>query len=154
MNRLLVVHQPRSQSVERLRLAVLDGVARVEGVEVRSLAAAEAEVDDIEATDALVLLVTANFGAVSGLVKDLLERIYPWFEEVPDRRPGLPYALVAKGTSDASGAVRDVTRIVTGLRWKQVVPPLVIEGEVTTEVVDAAEELGATVAAGLDADLW
>lgn len=152
--RLLVVHQPRSPSIERLRTRVVVGAGLVDGVELSSLAAPETDVADIEAADALVVLATANFGAVSGLVKDLFERIYPWFEEVPDRRPGLPYALVAKGTTDASGAVRDITRITTGLRWNEVVAPLVIEGEVSATDLERAEELGATVAAGLDAGLW
>ena len=56
-------------------------------------------------------------------MKDFLERIYPWFEEVPNRRPGLPYLLVSKGGNDGTGAVRDVTRILTGLRWKEALPP-------------------------------
>ncbi|MEO1064154.1 MAG: flavodoxin [Actinomycetota bacterium] len=154
MSRLLVVHQPRSPSVERLRSRVIAGARLVDDVEIESLAAPDAGIEDVEGADGLVLLVTANFGALSGLVKDLFERIYPWFEELPDRRPGLPYALVAKGTTDASGAVRDVERITTGLRWNEVLAPLVIEGEVTPTDLDAARELGATLAAGLDAGLW
>ena len=70
---------------------------------------------------------------VSGLVKDFLERIYPWFEEVPNRNPGLPYLLISKGGNDGTGAVRDVTRIVTGLRWKEALPPIVIAGSLTDE---------------------
>lgn len=155
MAELLVVWHSRSGSVARLRDHVLAGAARAGGgVVCRSLAAPDAGADEIEATDGLVLLTPANFGAVSGLVKDFLERIYPWFEEIPNRHPGLPYAMVAKGASDASGAVRDITRIATGLRWRQVLAPLVIEGALTLEFLDAAEELGATMAAGVTERLW
>lgn len=155
MSRLLVVSHPHSASVAGLRDRVLAGIELAgDGIEVASLGALDADVDDVESADGLVLLTPANFGAVSGLVKDFLERIYPWFEEVPQRRPGLAYALVAKGATDASGAVRDVTRIVTGLRWREVVPPLVIEGDLTADALAAAQELGATMAAGLDAGLW
>jgi hypothetical protein len=102
-----------------------------------------------------VIVTPENFGAVSGLVKDLLERIYPWFEEVPDVRPGLPYALVVRGASDADGAVRDVERIATGLRWRAVVAPVVCVGDAVTPAhLDAAREAGATIAAGIDAGLW
>ncbi len=103
---------------------------------------------------ATVLLTPENFGMVSGLMKDFLERIYPWFEDVPDRRPGMPYLLVAKGGNDGTGAVRDVTRILTGLRWKEVLPPLVVSGSVTDEHLAQAREQGATLAAGVDAGVF
>ena len=55
----------------------------------------------------IVLASRFNEFVVSGLVKDFLERIYPWFEEVPNRRPGMPYLLVAKGGNDGTGARLD-----------------------------------------------
>ena len=143
----------RTGSTARLRDAVLAGVAEAGG-EARSLDVVDAGVDDVLAAAGLVLCTPARFGALAGLTKDLFERIYPWFDEVPDVRPGLPYALVVRGASDASGAVRDVHRIATGLRWKEVVPPVVAEGELTDAHLAAAHETGATVAAGLDAGLW
>src|SRR3954451_13967249 len=95
---LLVVWHPVPPSIHRLRDAVLEGVGEAAtSLEVRSLAAPDAGPEDVESAAGLVLLTTENFGMVSGLVKDFLERIYPWFEEVPDRNPGLPYLLIAKG---------------------------------------------------------
>jgi NAD(P)H-dependent FMN reductase len=134
---------------------VLDGFADA-GTKrpVRSLAAPEAGVDDVEGAVATVLITPENFGMVSGLMKDLLERIYPWFEEVPNRRPGMPYLLIAKGGNDGTGAVRDVTRILTGLRWKEVLPPLVVSGTLTDDHLAAAREQAATLAAGVDAGVF
>lgn len=66
----------------------------------------------------------------------------------------MPYALIAKGGNDGTGAVRDVTRILTGLRWRPVLPPLVVSGPLEDEHRAAARELGATMAAGLDADVF
>ncbi len=121
---------------------------------VRSLAAPDAGIDDVEAAAATVLITPENFGMVSGLVKDFLERIYPWFEEVPNRRPGMPYLLVAKGANDGTGAVRDVTRILTGLRWKPALPPIVVRGSVTAERLDVVREQAATLAAGVAAGIF
>jgi hypothetical protein len=87
-------------------------------------------------------------------MKDFLERIYPWFEEVPQRRPGMPYLLVAKGGNDGSGAVRDVTRILTGLRWKEVLPPVVASGPLTDDHVARTREAAATLAAGIDTGVF
>jgi len=152
---LLVVWHPVPPSIAALRDAVLDGFADA-GTErpVRSLPAPDADADDVEGADATVLITTENFGMVSGLMKDFLERIYPWFEEVPNRRPGMPYLLIAKGGNDGTGAVRDVTRILTGLRWKPVLPPLVVSGSVADEHLAAAREQAATLAAGVDAGVF
>jgi hypothetical protein len=121
---------------------------------VRSLGAPAADEDDVEAAAATVLITPENFGMVAGLTKDFLERIYPWFEEVPNRRPGMPYLLIAKGGDDGTGAVRDVTRILTGLRWKEALPPLVVSGPLAGGHLAAARELGATLAAGVDAGIF
>lgn len=152
---LLVVWHPRPPSIAALRDAVLLGFAEA-GTDrpVRSLAAPEAGIDDVEAAAATVIVTPENFGMVSGLVKDFLERIYPWFEEVPNRRPGMPYLLIAKGASDGTGAVRDVTRILTGLRWREVLPPVVVRGSLTDEHRAAAQERAATLAAGVDAGVF
>lgn len=152
---LLVVWHPRPPSIARLRDAALAGFADAgDPRPVRSLAAPDAGEDDVEGAAAAVLVTPENFGMVSGLVKDFLERIYPWFEEVPDRRPGLPYLLVAKGASDGTGAVRDVTRILTGLRWKEVLPPIVVTGPVTDEHLARVREQAATLAAGVDTGVF
>lgn len=152
---LLVVWHPVPPSIAALRDAVLAGFADAATPRlVRSLAAPDAGPDDVEAAAATVLITTENFGMVSGLMKDFLERIYPWFEEVPNRRPGMPYLLIAKGGNDGSGAVRDVTRILTGLRWKEALPALVVSGGVDDVQLVAAREHAATLAAGVDAGVF
>ena len=75
-------------------------------------------------------------------------------EEVPDVRPGMPWTVIAKGASDPTGAVRDLERILTGLRWRQVLPPLVVTGDATDADLESARELGATLAAGIGASIW
>lgn len=153
---LLVVSHSRTGSTARLRDAALAGIgdAGWDG-EVRALDAVHAAAGDVLACRGLVLCTPARFGALAGLTKDFFERIYPWFDEVPDVHPGLPYVLVARGASDADGAVRDVHRIVTGLRWREVAPPVVAVGpEVTDAHVAAARDAAATLAAGVDAGLW
>src|SRR3546814_14953225 len=131
---LLVVWHPAPKSIARLRDAVLAGSADAgDPFPVRSLAAPDAGADDVEAAAATVIITTENFGAVAGLVKDFLERIYPWFEERPTRRPGMPYLLVAQRGTDATGPVRDVTSLPTDLRSQAVLPPPVLRGPQTRD---------------------
>ena len=152
---LLVVWHPVPPSIHALRDAVLAGATDAgDPLPVRSLAAPDARAEHVEEAAGAVLITTENFGMVSGLMKDFLERIYPWFEEVPNRRPGLPYLLISKGGNDGTGAVRDVTRIVTGLRWKEALPPIVVTGSLTDAHLAHVREQAATLTAGLDAGVF
>lgn len=117
----------------------------------RDLVCEDGGADDVRWADAVVLGCPERFGAMAGLMKDFLERIY---YEVLEETAGLPWALFVKAGNDGTGAVRSIERIVTGMRWKQVRPPVVAVGELTEAHTDAAWELGATVAAGMLAGLY
>jgi multimeric flavodoxin WrbA len=133
--------------------AVVDGATddAIEGVEVVRRGAFDTAVDDVRACNALIIGTPENFGYMSGAIKDLFERIY---YELLDETPGLPYALFVKASTDGEGAVRSVERIVAGLKWKAVVPPLVVVGDLVPDHLDRCRELGATVAAGLEAGMF
>ena len=153
MKRLLIVAHAPSPNVRRLAHAALAGARHpdVEGVEARLLAPPEAGPDDVLGCDAVMLLTTENFGAMAGLTKDFLERIWhPCLE----RTEGRPWALLVRAGNDGGGAVRSVERIVTGLRWRAVGAPLVLAGSWRDAFVDEAGELGTTLAAGLDAGVF
>jgi multimeric flavodoxin WrbA len=148
---LLVVHHSRTGSTLTLRDAVLDGAASAGGdVEVRSKGAFDARPEDVLWSEAVVLCTPANFGYMSGALKDFFERIY---HPCVDRTAGLPYALVVKGDTDVDGAVTSVERITAGLRWRALAPPVVVVGSIADADREAAWELGATVAASLDAGI-
>lgn len=155
MTRILVIAHSRTGSTLHLRDAAIEGmVEAVPDAEVVVRDAANATVEDVRSADAVLFCTPARFGALAGLTKDFLERIYPWFDEVPDLRPGMPWTAVVKGATDPSGAVRDLQRILTGLRWKPVLPPAEVVGDVTPAHLAAAHELAATLAAGVDTGLW
>ena len=148
---LLVVHHSRTGSTAVLRDEALAGAADAGGdVDVRSLGAFDAGPDDVVWAEAVLLCTPANFGYMSGALKDFFERI---FHPCLDRTAGLPYGLVVKGDTDVDGAVASVERITTGLRWRALAPAVVVVGAVTDDARAAARELGATLAASLDAGI-
>lgn len=122
-----------------------------ETVTVRLLSAFDAGPEDVQWAEALILATPANFGYMSGALKDFFERIY---HPCLDKTVGLPYGLIVKGDTDTTGAVASVERIVSGLRWRQVAPPVAVTGEVVDDDLATAFELGARVAAGLDVGLY
>jgi multimeric flavodoxin WrbA len=151
--RLLVVFHSRSGGTQAMTDAVVAGANddAIEGVDVRVQRAFDTTVDDVRACDAIVLGTPENFGYMSGALKDFFERVY---YPLLDETPGLPYALFVKASTDGDGAVRSVERIVAGLRWKLVLPPIVVVGDLEPAHLEQCQELGATVAASLEAGLY
>lgn len=151
--RLLVVRHSQTGSTDALAQALADGARdpEIEGVEVVVASPFDVDADDVAACRALVLATPENFGYMSGALKDFFDRVY---EPLRARCRGLPYALVVKAGNDGQGAVRAVERIVTGLSWRAVQPPLVVAGPLSEEHLEQARELGMTVAGGVAMELW
>lgn len=146
--RLLVVSHSQTGGTSALVRAFVDGARDdlIEGVEVLERDALVASADDVLAADAIVLATPENFGYMSGALKYFFDHIY---EPCREHTRGRPYALIIKARDDGQGAQRSVERIVTGLAWRAVRPPLIVLGPVRDADLDAANELGMTIAAEL-----
>jgi hypothetical protein len=120
-------------------------------VELRVAGAFDSGPDDVLWADALLLATPAHFGYMSGALKDFFERIY---YACLEKTVALPYGLIVKGDTDVDGAVASVKKIAIGLRWNLVLPPVTVVGDVTDSDLEAAAELGATLAAGLGEEIF
>ena len=148
---LLIVYHTRGVKTTQLAEAVARGAATEPAVLVRILRCAEAGPQDVLDADALVLGTPENFGYLSGMMKDFLERI---FYECEGKVAGRPWALLVSAGQDGAGAIASVERIVTGLRLKKVSEPILALKEVTPEVIAQCEELGAALATGLSLGIY
>ena len=135
-----------AEAVERGARAALAEAGAEGEVRVVRKRCAEAGPDDVLAADGLVLATPENFGYMSGMMKDFLERI---FYACEGKVEGRPWALVVGAGQDGHGAIASVERIVTGLRLRKVAEPVIGLKELTPEVLARCEETGATLAAGL-----
>ena len=146
MKTLLIVYHTGGVKTARMAEAVERGARSEPGVNVVVKRCAEAGPDDLLAADALILGTPENFGYMSGMLKDFLERV---FYACEGKVNGRPYALFVGAGQDGSGAVNSVERIVTGLRMEKRSEPIIGLKELTPEVLTKCEELGAAFAAGL-----
>ena len=146
MKRLLIVYHTRGVKTTRLAEAVARGAGVEPDVSVRLVLCAEAGPEDVLEADALVLGTPENFGYMSGMMKDFLERI---FYACEGRVAGRPWALLVSAGQDGAGAIASVERIVTGLRMKKIQEPILALKDITPAVLLQCEELGAALAAGL-----
>ena len=151
--RLLIVYHTQSGTTGRMLEAVLRGARdpAIGGVDVVVRPALEAGPDDVLQAQGLLLGTPENFGYMSGAMKYFFDRIY---YPCLDRTPGLPYGLFIRAGNDGRGALSAIERIVTGLRWQLVAPPVLIAGEFDEARLADCEELGQTLAAGLEAGVF
>jgi len=150
---LLIVYHSQSGTTTRMADAVIRG-ARSPGsanVDVRIRTALDATAEDLLWSDGFILGTPENFGYMSGAMKYFLDRS---FYECIDRIDGRPYALFVRAGNDGTGAIASLRRILKGLAVREVQDPVLIAGKFDAARLVECEELGMTLAAGLEAGVF
>jgi len=153
MQNLLVISHTPSENTHLMTDALMRGASHtdVTGIDLKLTRPLDSGADDVLWADGIVLGTTENFGYMSGAMKDFFDRIYyPCLEHTES----LPYGLFIRAGNDGQGARSSIERIVAGLRWKQVQEPIICTGTWQDGFLDNCEELGLTMAAGLEAGVF
>ncbi len=158
MRRLLIVYHTQFGGTAQMAEAACRGARAIDDVATTMGRAAEAGVDDLLDCDALLVATSENFGSLSGMTKDFLERVYYPCE---GRVEGKAYTVLVCAGNDGAGAMLQTDRIATGLRLRKVHPGTIYRSGIVAQphIVPAAtlalcEEIGATLAAGLAAGIF
>jgi multimeric flavodoxin WrbA len=153
MPNILIVSNCPSANTTILQEAVVSGCENelFADVHTKALSPLEATAEDVLWCSGIIIGSTENFGYMSGQVKDFFERIYYPCLEVTE---GKPTAIFIKGGLDGQGAKNSIEKILLGLKWKLVQPTLILKGDFNSHFVDQCNELGMTMAAGLDAGIF
>lgn len=161
MTQLLILYHSRTGGSAQMARAAAEA-AQAE-CEVCLLPVAEAGTDQMLRADGYIFVGPENLAALSGEMKAFFDLSY---YPLLGRLEGRPYAHMICAGSDGYGAARQLERIVTGWRLKEVQPPLVIctrsqtEAEIlapkqiTPEDLALCREMGQTLAAGLSLGLF
>ena len=150
---LLIVYHSQSGTTSRMADAVIRGAGNsdIHGVDVRVRTALEADADDLIWADAFILGTPENFGYMSGALKYFLDRV---FYPCENKINGKPWAMFVRAGNDGTGTIAAVRRILSGLAVKEVQEPVLIAGEFDESRLAECEELGLTIAAGLEAGVF
>jgi multimeric flavodoxin WrbA len=163
VKRLLIVYHSMTGAAEQLAAAAAAGARDEPEVETQLVRAASVGVDDVLSAHGYLFATPENLATMAGLMKDFFDRVY---YPVLDRVNGRPYATIIAAGTDGTGAARQVQRIATGLRLREVAPALVVRnGAQTPEAIlapktvpaadlELARELGAVLAAGLASGIF
>ena len=127
--------------------AVKQGVADAgEDIELRTLPALQAGLDDLLWANGLLIGTPEHFGYMAGAIKDFFDRT---FYPAQGRVEALPYAIFVSAGNDGTGAVTSIERIALGYRWKQCAESLIVKGDLSAADLQRCSELGQTFAVGL-----
>ncbi|MDX2367803.1 MAG: flavodoxin family protein [Colwellia sp.] len=127
MKTLLIVAHAPSENTQLMVNAVLKGAQHpdIEQVQTRWIPPLEATAEDVLACDGIIMGTTENLAYMSGALKDFFDCCYyPCLE------------------------------VKQGLPWNWIHSPLVCHGDWQTTFLDQCEELGMTMAAGLDVGIY
>jgi len=163
MKKLLIVYHSVTGGAAQMAAAAAAGAAGAEGVETRLVTATAAGPQLLLESDGYLFVCPENLAAIAGLMKDFFDRSY---YAVLDRLNGRPYAALICAGSDGSNAARQLERIATGWRLREVAPTLIVcthaqtpEQILRPKQIGGAElaqcrEIGATLAAGLSLGIY
>ena len=156
MKTLLIVWHSRTGGTEAMARAAAQ--AAESECHARLVRAEDAAPDDLLAADGYLFACPENLAALSGAMKEFFDRCY---YPVLGRIEGRPYATMVCAGSDGENAVRQIGRIATGWRLKQVADPIIVctraqtpEAILAPKTIPEDElarcaELGGALAAGL-----
>jgi len=163
MKSLLVVYHSMTGAAEQLALAAAAGAKTQQDIEVRVRRARDAEPADLLEADGYLFATPENLATMAGLMKDFFDRAY---YAVLERVNGRPYAAIIAAGTDGAGAARQLQRIATGLRLREVASPLVVRNGAQTAAailapkivppadLQSARDLGTALAAGIAAGIF
>jgi multimeric flavodoxin WrbA len=156
MPRLLIVYHSRTGGTRQMAQAAHSAAAQETPTTL--LTAEQASAADLLSHDGYLFAAPENLAALSGLMKEFFDRCYyPALGQIEGR----PYAQMICAGSDGQNAARQITRIATGWRLREVQPPTIISTSAQTPEAILAEktipvsdlqtcrDIGAALAAGL-----
>jgi multimeric flavodoxin WrbA len=159
---LLIIYHSATGGTRQMAEAAALGASDPE-ITVRLLRAQDAVARDVTEADGYLFAAPENLAALAGVMKDFFDRTYyPALEKTNGR----PYATLICAGSDGENAARQIARIATGWRLRQISTPLIVcihaqtpEAILAPKTIDPSDlhrcaELGATMAAGLAAGIF
>jgi multimeric flavodoxin WrbA len=163
MKTLLIVWHSRTGGAQQMAAAAACA-ARSEGdVAVVLKRAEDTEAEDLLHADGYLFAAPENLASLSGAMKEFFDRNY---YPVLDRLNGRPYALLICAGADGTGAQRQMRRICTGWRLREVAPTVIVNTDAQTaerilapktiaaDQLARCADVGSAMAAGLAAGVF
>ncbi|SHO50040.1 flavodoxin family protein [Desulfopila aestuarii] len=145
--KLLIIYHSQGGTMKRMADRFATGARRETSIAVVYKHAADAQIEDLLSCNGIAIGTPEYFGTMAGLIKDFFDRTY---EAAKDVTTGLPFVIFVCAGNDGRGAITQIERLAAGYKWKKVQEHRRIVGSPTEQELADLEELGQTLAAGID----
>ncbi|OIQ34745.1 MAG: flavodoxin [Roseobacter sp. MedPE-SWchi] len=161
MSQLLIIYHSRTGGARQMAEAAYQA-ALPEGP-TRLLQASEAQPQDLLEAGGFIFCAPENLAALSGQMKEFFDRCY---YPVLGQIEGRAYAQMICAGSDGANAARQLARIASGWRLKEVQPPLILctqaqtpeailaEKHLSADELEPCADLGQAMQAGLSMGMF
>ncbi len=158
MKHLLITYHSTTGGTHAMAEAAHRAACQEAALTVTLQHAAIATADHLLAADGYIFATPETLAAIAGPMKDFFDRTY---YAALGRIEGRPYAAMICAGSDGQNAARQIARIATGWRLKQVAEPIIVcthaqtpEAILARKTISGSDEarcaeLGAALAAGM-----
>ena len=152
MKRLVMIYHSQSGRTEDIANSIIRGIGSEDlGIDFESCRALEAGCEQILRADGVIFGTPANFGYMSGILKDFFDRCFYGLEGKVD---AMPYSIFVGASTDSVGAIESVRKICSGLRLKEVQEPLIIMRHVKEKEHKLCRDFGLAMAMGLETGIF
>jgi len=144
---ILVIYHSQGGTMEIMARRFAQGAAKEKDISIFLKKAKDADINDLLNCNAIAVGSPEYFGTMAGMIKDFFDRT---FEAAQEKTVGLPFVIFVCAGNDGRGAISQIERIAAGYKWKKVQEHVRIVGPPTEQDLKYLEELGQTLAAGVD----
>ena len=149
---LLIIYHSKTGTNATLARAIFKGATHKNiDVDVRFMMPSEAGHNDLIWADGIIFGTPENFGYMSGMLKDFFDRT---FYETEGKVDGLPFSVFISAGTDGQGALNSIRKICRGLKLREIQEPIVVVGKISNKRILECEELGMTMAAGIESGIF
>ncbi len=144
---ILVIYHSQGGTMKLMAHRLAKGASKEKEIVITLKKAADATLDDLLHCNGIAIGSPEYFGTMAGMIKDFFDRTYNAAQE---KTIGLPFIVFVCAGNDGRGAISQIERIAAGYKWKKVQEHIRVVGFPTEQDLKNLEELGQTLAAGVD----
>ena len=124
--KILFIHHSPSINTRKLSKCVESKIYNLNlKINLNSLSPLNANINSFDSVNGVIIGTTENFGYMAGLTKDFFDRNYDLLRQT---KQGLPIFYYVRAGQDGEGSRLAINKILKGMGWRQVLPPIILKG--------------------------
>jgi hypothetical protein len=150
--KILFIHHSPSINTRKLSKCVESKIYNLNlKINLKSLSPLNANINSFDSVNGVIIGTTENFGYMAGLTKDFFDRNYDLLRQT---KQGLPIFYYVRAGQDGEGSRLAINKILKGMGWRQVLPPIILKGTWKNSFYGNLEDKVSNFAHGIELGIY